>query len=212
MRSYTPVDRALLQLDLGLRTLFGRPRSTGRPHPGEEFPDRGLEEPQRRHVEGLMRVDHTGEVCAQALYQGQALTARDRQVAERLMQAAEEENDHLIWCERRLQEIGGRKSLLNPFWYLASLGIGAAAGLAGDRLSLGFLAETERQVVRHLEEHLASLPARDRRSRAILEQMKVDEACHAATAERMGAQEVPPPLKLLMKLQSKVMTTTAYRI
>ncbi len=159
-----------------------------------------------------MRVDHTGEVCAQALYQGQALTARDRRVAERLVQAAEEENDHLIWCERRLEELGGRKSLLNPFWYLASLGIGAAAGLAGDRLSLGFLAETERQVVRHLEDHLASLPSQDRRSRAVLEQMKVDEGEHAATAVRMGAKELPPPLKLMMKLQSKVMTTTAYRI
>ncbi len=212
MRRYSLIDRALLQVDLGLRTLFGRPRSTGRPLPGEDLPDGALDEAQRRHVEGLMRVDHTGEVCAQALYQGQALTARDRRVAERLVQAAEEENDHLIWCERRLEELGGRKSLLNPFWYLASLGIGAAAGLAGDRLSLGFLAETERQVVRHLEDHLASLPSQDRRSRAVLEQMKVDEGEHAATAVRMGAKELPPPLKLMMKLQSKVMTTTAYRI
>ncbi len=212
MRRYTLLDRALLQLDLGLRTVFGRPRSTGRPVPGEELPDGRLDERQRRHVEGLMRVDHTGEVCAQALYQGQALTARDRRVAGRLMQAAEEENDHLIWCEQRLEELGGRKSLLNPLWYLASLGIGAAAGLAGDRLSLGFLAETERQVVRHLEEHLASLPPQDRRSRAVLEQMKLDEGEHAATAVRMGAKELPPPLKLMMKLQSKVMTTTAYRI
>ena len=212
MRRYSLLDRALLQLDLGLRTVFGHPRSTGRPVPGEELPDSMLDERQRHHVEGLMRVDHTGEVCAQALYQGQALTARDRQVAERLMQAAAEENDHLIWCERRLEELGGRKSLLNPFWYLASLGIGAAAGLAGDRLSLGFLAETERQVVRHLEDHLASLPPQDRRSRAVLEQMKVDEGEHAATAVRMGAKGLPPPLKLMMKLQSKVMTTTAYRI
>jgi len=210
MRQYSLIDRALLQLDHGLRRVFGRPRSSGREVPGENLPAPELDELQRRRVEGLMRVDHTGEVCAQALYQGQALTARDRQLARRLEQADGEENDHLIWCDQRLQELGGRKSLLNPFWYLASLGIGAAAGLAGDRWSLGFLAETEHQVVRHLEDHLAHLPQQDRRSRAILEQMKIDEGRHATTALTLGATELPPPLKLLMKLQSKVMTGTAY--
>jgi ubiquinone biosynthesis monooxygenase Coq7 len=163
-------------------------------------------------VAGLLRVDHAGEVCAQALYQGQALTARRADVRSRLEQAAREENDHLAWCGRRLEELGSHRSLLNPLWYAGSFAIGALAGLAGDRWSLGFLAETERQVVRHLDGHLADLPPDDMKSRAILEQMREDEGRHATTAVDAGAAELPGAVKGLMAGVSRVLTAVAYRL
>ena len=159
-----------------------------------------------------MRVNHAGEVCAQALYQGQALTARRKDTRVQMEQAATEENDHLAWCRNRIHELGGHTSLLNPLWYSGSLAIGAATGLLGDKWSLGFLAETEKQVVKHLQGHLQRLPAGDARSRAILEQMKTDEAQHRASALRAGGQELPEAVKKLMTLTSRVMTVTAYRI
>jgi ubiquinone biosynthesis monooxygenase Coq7 len=159
-----------------------------------------------------MRVNHAGEVCAQALYQGQALTARQDDTRRQMAQAAEEENDHLLWCRHRIHELGGHTSLLNPLWYSGSLAIGAVTGLLGDKWSLGFLAETEQQVVRHLEGHLQRLPENDEKSRAILEQMKTDEGEHRMTALNAGGVELPDPVKRLMTLASRVMTTTAYRI
>ena len=193
-----------------MRTVFGRPAVTGRPHPaadgGALEPAVELSDPERLRAARLMRVNHTGEVCAQALYQGQALTAREPHLREAMEEAAREENDHLAWCEARLEELDARTSLLNPLFYAASLGLGTAAGLAGDRWSLGFLAETERQVVRHLEGHLLRLPRQDERSRAILEQMRVDEGAHATRAVEEGAAELPAPLRRAMGLSARVMT------
>lgn len=211
-RSYSPVDRLLMSFDQGLRTVFGRPSITGRPEPAAGVAEGELDETQRREAMRLMRVNHTGEVCAQALYQGQALTARSAQVREAMEEAAAEENDHLAWCEDRVRELDGRVSLLNPLFYLGSLGLGASAGLIGDRWSLGFLAETERQVVRHLEGHLQRLAAQDARSRAVVTQMKTDEAKHASTAVTAGAAELPKPVKRAMGLASKVMTGTTYYV
>ncbi len=164
------------------------------------------------HVSGLMRINHTGEVCAQALYQGQAMTARLTHVRENMERAALEENDHLDWCNNRLQELGGHTSYLNPLWYLGSFTLGATAGLVGDKWSLGFVAETEKQVVKHLENHLQKIPENDQRSRAILEQMKIDEERHGTMALNAGGMELPEPVKKLMGLTSKVMTTLAYKI
>ncbi len=209
-RELTPLDRLVLGFDRGLRTLFGRPQTTCRPNPAGDLPEPELDTGQRRLVAGLMRVDHTGEVCAQALYQGQALTARDPGMREKLEQSAVEENDHLVWCDERLRELQGHTSYLNPFWYSASLGIGIVAGLAGDDWSLGFLAETEYQVIRHLEAHLQRLPEQDVRSRAILLQMMEDEDHHATVAVTHGARTLPAAVKALMRLQSRVMTGTAY--
>jgi ubiquinone biosynthesis monooxygenase Coq7 len=203
------VDRLIVAFDKGLRTLFA-PAQTLRAVPGEAIPDVALSEPERRDVASLMRVNHSGEICAQALYQGQALTARNAQAQAALEQAAREETEHLAWTERRIEELGGRKSVLNPFWYAGSLAIGAAAGLLGDRWNLGFLAETERQVVAHLEGHLKRVPAEDGRSRAILEQMRDDEARHATSAFRHGASELPAPARLAMRFASRMMTRTAY--
>ncbi len=210
MRHYTAFDRLLIGADIALRTLAGKPLASGRPYPAQNIDDTELDASQRRHVAGLMRVDHAGEVSAQALYQGQALTARDETVRAKLEQSAIEENDHLLWTEHRLHELGDRTSVLNPLWYAGSFAIGAFAGALGDKWSLGFLAETEHQVVRHLDEHLQQLPAEDRRSRAILEQMKVDEAHHATTAIDHGAAALPLPVKKLMSAMSKVMTRSAY--
>jgi ubiquinone biosynthesis monooxygenase Coq7 len=159
-----------------------------------------------------MRINHTGEVCAQALYQGQALTARHEETRKRMARSAQEENDHLLWCERRIQQLGDRKSLLNPVWYLGSFAIGAAAGLAGDRWSLGFVVETEHQVEDHLEEHLVEVPPDDLKTRAILEQMKQDEIHHAVAARSAGGVDLPSPVKLAMKLTSKLMTRSVYWI
>ena len=205
------MDRLIIEFDAALRTLFA-PAPTRRALPGGDLPEPELSSAERDHVVGLMRVDHCGEICAQALYQGQALTSRDPSIREVMTQAAWEETEHLNWTETRLAELGGQKSVLNPLWYAGSLAIGLAAGALGDRWNLGFLAETERQVEGHLEDHLSRLPAQDQRSRAILEQMKTDEIGHADTAVRLGAHELPPPVKLGMRLVSKVMTATAYRI
>lgn len=209
-RSFSAIDELIISLDNGMRTVFGRPQSTDRSRPGEALPESELEETEKRRTEGLMRVNHAGEVAAQALYQGQAITARDEAIREKLNQSAQEENDHLLWCENRLQELGGHTSRLNALWYLGSLGIGVVAGLAGDRWSLGFLAETERQVVEHLDDHLQRLPAQDARSRAIVTQMKEDEGHHATVAIENGAGELPWPVRRAMTLVSKVMTRTAY--
>ena len=203
------LDRFIVAFDKGLRTLFA-PAQTLRPVPGDALPDVVLSDPERRDVASLMRVNHSGEICAQALYQGQALTARNTQARAALEQAAREETEHLAWTERRIEELGGRKSVLNPFWYAGSFAIGAAAGLLGDRWNLGFLAETERQVVDHLEGYLRRVPAEDSRSRAILEQMREDEARHATSAFRHGASALPAPARLAMRLASRVMTRTSY--
>ena len=211
-RRYTPFDHLLMNVDQAVRTVFGRPATTGRPDPARAAPSGELSPQQMRHAAGLMRVNHVGEVCAQALYQGQAATARSTRVREAMQQAAREENDHLDWCEARVKALDSHLSYLNPLWYAGAFGIGAAAGVAGDKWSLGFVAETERQVVRHLDEHLTRLPAEDHKSRAVVEQMREDELKHATTAVEAGARELPTPVKGLMRLASKVMTTTAYRI
>ncbi len=211
-RDYDLFDRFLIQADRGLRTVFGKPAPTGRPDPAAAIPEAELSDDERRRAIGLMRVNHAGEVSAQALYQGQALTARLPGVRDKMERAAEEENDHLRWCEQRIDELGGHTSVLNPLWYTGSLAIGALAGWAGDQWSLGFIVETERQVVRHLEDHLERLPAADARSRAILLQMKDDEQHHATTALAAGGAPLPAPVRTLMSLTSKVMTTTAYRL
>lgn len=211
-RSYTPFDHLLVNVDQALRTVFGRPQTTGRPDPARTAEDSQLSAQEMRHAAGLMRVNHVGEVCAQALYQGQAVTARTARVREAMQEAAREENDHLDWCEARVKALDSHVSYLNPLWYAGAFGIGAAAGAAGDAWSLGFVAETERQVARHLERHLRELPSADHKSRAVLEQMHLDESRHATTAMEAGARELPAPIKGLMKLASKVMTVTAYRI
>jgi ubiquinone biosynthesis monooxygenase Coq7 len=211
-RTYSPFDHFLIQLDQAVRTVFGRPHVTERPDPATGLPEAELSDAERDHVARLMRINHTGEVCAQALYQGQALTARLPGVREGMERAAAEENDHLDWCERRVHALGGRLSLLNPLFYAGSFAIGAVAGLAGDRWSLGFVAETERQVERHLEDHLAQVPAEDERTRAVLEQMKTDEVGHATKAVEAGAATLPAPVRELMQLTAKVMTGTVYRL
>jgi ubiquinone biosynthesis monooxygenase Coq7 len=203
------IDRLIVTFDNGLKTLFG-PAATSRPAPGAEFPESGMAEAQRQHAAALMRVNHTGEVCAQALYQGQALTARSSRAQGALRHAAQEETEHLAWTAARIEELGGRQSLLNPLWYAGSFALGAAAGLLGDRWNLGFLAETERQVVEHLEGHLQRLPVEDRRSRAIVEEMRLDESRHATTAHVHGAAELPLPARVLMRTASRVMTTASY--
>ena len=209
-RRLTLLDKLIGEADTVLRTLGARGNSAGRPSPAEGHSDTDLADNERRHVAGLMRVNHTGEVCAQALYQGQSLTSRNQEVKEKLREAALEENDHLDWTKNRLDERGSHTSFLNPLWYSGSFAIGAFAGAIGDKWNLGFLAETEHQVVKHLDSHLNKLPGGDLRSRAILEQMKVDELKHATTAIDHGAAELPPPVKTLMAAMSKVMTGTAY--
>jgi ubiquinone biosynthesis monooxygenase Coq7 len=211
-RHYTPLDHLLLQVDLGLRTVLGQPRLTERPDPAAAHPEAHLADEERDLAGRLMRINHAGEVSAQGLYQGQALTARLPEVRAEMERAAMEENDHLEWCSKRAREMGTHVSYLNPVWYLGSLAIGAAAGIAGDKWSLGFVVETEHQVYRHLESHLARLPVRDDKSRAILEQMKEDEGRHARLAQGAGGAPLPGPVKLAMKLTSKVMTKTAYWI
>lgn len=205
------LDELIIAFDKGLRTIFGPARSD-RAVPGEELEQHDLSATQRIQAAALMRVNHTGEVCAQALYQGQALTARNPETKASLDRAAQEETEHLAWTERRIEELGGRKSLLNPVFYAGSFAIGAAAGLLGDRWNLGFLAETERQVVAHLESHLARLPMEDEKSRAIVEQMRNDEAGHATSALQHGAAELPGPAKSAMRLASRVMTESSYWI
>jgi len=211
-RHYSPADKFLMHLDTGLRTVFGRPRVTERPNPAENIEETELSQAEKELAGRLMRINHAGEVAAQGLYEGQALTARLAEVRDKMERAAMEENDHLAWCESRINELGSHKSLLNPLWYGGSLAIGAIAGLAGDKWSLGFVTETERQVVRHLNSHLAQLSDKDQKSRAILEQMKEDEGHHATTALHAGGADLPRPIKKLMALTSKVMTKAAFRI
>jgi ubiquinone biosynthesis monooxygenase Coq7 len=206
---HTVIDILIPEFDKALRAVLAR-APTRRPMPGEDLPEAEMNQTEKRHVAALMRVNHCGEICAQALYQGQALSSRDPAVKRELEQAAWEETEHLNWTERRITELGGRKSLLNPLWYAGSLAIGMVAGKCGDAWSLGFLAETERQVEGHLESHKASLPAQDRKSWEVLEQMKADEIRHAETAIHYGARELPPPVKLAMTISSRVMTTLSY--
>jgi ubiquinone biosynthesis monooxygenase Coq7 len=202
-------DRFIIEFDKALRTLFG-PAASTRQIPGSAEPESSLSDQERAHAGALMRINHVGEVCAQALYQGQALTCRDPQVQRALEKAAHEETEHLAWTEHRLAELGGRTSLLNPVWYLGALGIGIAAGKLGDPWSLGFLAETERQVEAHLDHHLSELPSQDKRSLAIVAQMRLDEIAHAETAMRLGARQLPAPAIQAMRLASQAMTHTAY--
>lgn len=209
-RAYSPIDSLLINLDQAVRTVFGRPQVTERPNPAKGLEESDLSDRERDHVARLMRINHTGEVCAQALYQGQALTAKLPEVRGKLERAAQEENDHLDWCESRIQELGNRKSLLNPLFYAGSFAIGALAGAAGDKWSLGFVVETERQVESHLDGHLQQVPEHDGKSRAILEQMKEDEIGHAELAQAAGGAELPGPIKMAMKLTSKVMTKSVY--
>lgn len=212
MRNYSPLDRLLMNVDIGVRTLLGKPVITERPNPSASESEGELKEADRDLAGRLMRINHAGEVSAQGLYQGQSLTARLPKVREAMERAALEENDHLEWCKTRAREVGTHVSYLNPLWYAGSVTIGAIAGAAGDRWSLGFVAETERQVVSHLEGHLRKLPDYDLRSRAVLEQMKEDEARHANMAKRAGGAELPFPVKKLMQFTSKIMTRTAYWI
>ncbi|CAD2261857.1 2-nonaprenyl-3-methyl-6-methoxy-1,4-benzoquinol hydroxylase [Stutzerimonas stutzeri] len=211
-RHYSPADRLLMQADAALRTLLPFSGQPSRPSPALLKTETELSESETRHVAGLMRINHTGEVCAQALYQGQALTARLPQVRQAMEQAADEEIDHLAWCEQRIRQLGSRTSVLNPIFYGLSFGIGASAGLISDRISLGFVAATEDQVCKHLDDHLGQLPAGDEKSRAILEQMRDDEAQHSTAAIEAGGLRFPAPVKFGMSLVSKVMTKATYRI
>ena len=205
------LDRLIAHFDRALRTVSGIARAS-RPSPAEASPEAPLEAHARRHAAALMRVNHVGEVCAQALYQGQALTARDPHARRALERAASEEEDHLAWSAERIAELGGRPSLLNPAWYAGAFAIGAIAGALGDRWNLGFLAETERQVEEHLSGHLARLPKEDARTRAVVEAMRTDEARHRDTALELGAAELPRPVKRAMRLASGLMTRIAYRV
>lgn len=211
-RRYTLLDRLLTPADQTLRTLFAS-HVAARPNPAENLPETPeiADSPAaRKHAAALMRINHSGEIAAQALYQGQAFVSRTAATRASLMEAAREETDHLAWCADRIHELGGRTSVLNPLWYAGSFSIGALAGLAGDRISLGFVAETERQVVEHLDGHLQRLPADDQRTRAIIQQMSADEERHGRNAIQAGGRELPRPVRALMKLTAKVMTRTAY--
>ena len=204
-------DSLIVEFDKVLRTLFAS-AATVRSVPGIKQAEADLTPEERSHAAALMRVNHCGEICAQALYQGQALTSHDPSIKLALVQAACEETEHLAWTERRINELGGRKSFLNPLWYGGALAIGVVAGKCGDAWNLGFLAETERQVEAHLDSHLERLPAEDLRSREILEQMREDEISHAATAVRLGARELPAVIKQAMLLSSRVMTQVSYHL
>ncbi len=203
------LDRFIVEFDKGLRTLFSQAHSV-RPYPDAEVAEATLSEEEKSRAAALMRVNHSGEICAQALYQGQALTARDPLVQQKLQHAAQEETEHLAWTAHRVHELGGHLSVLNPFWYTGSLAIGAVAGLLGDKWNLGFLSETEQQVGSHLQSHLEKLPAQDEKSRAIVAQMYTDEIGHADMAVELGGVELPMPVQMLMKLNGKVMTGAAY--
>jgi ubiquinone biosynthesis monooxygenase Coq7 len=211
-RKYTPIDRVIAAIDEGLRVSTGEAPEPFRKNPAGDLPEPDLDEREREHAAGLMRINHTGEVCAQALYAGQAATARRDETRESMQQAADEEIDHLAWCEDRLRELDSKPSLLNPLWYAGSFAIGAIAGIAGDEWSLGFVKETENQVEAHLNDHLSKLPERDARSQAILDQMKVDEAEHARMAEQAGARDLPEPVQKAMGVMAGVMKTLVYRI
>jgi ubiquinone biosynthesis monooxygenase Coq7 len=205
------LDPVLTAADAALRTLFARPHAT-RAMPSPVGASGEMTEPERREAGALMRVNHVGEVCAQALYTAQAAVARDPALRAQFIEASHEETDHLAWTRQRLEDLGARPSLLNPLWYAGAFGLGLVAGRLGDPLSLGFVAETERQVEAHLDSHLDRLPPSDTASRAVVEQMKADEARHAAQAIDAGAAELPAPAKALMRVASRVMTTLAHRI
>jgi ubiquinone biosynthesis monooxygenase Coq7 len=203
------LDSLIIEFDKGLRALFSQAHSI-RPHPDTGIGEAELSDSEMKHAAALMRVNHCGEICAQALYQGQALTARDPLVQQKLDEAAREETEHLAWTAQRVHDLGSHVSMFNPLWYTGSLAIGAVAGLLGDKWSLGFLAETERQVGMHLQSHLVKLPGNDAKSRAVVQQMYIDETQHAQMALELGAMELPLPVKMAMKLSGKVMTNTAY--
>lgn len=208
---FSLLDRAIIQLDTAISSIFATHTSI-REYPAEHLKENNLTTVEKKHVAGLMRVNHAGEVSAQGLYQGQALTASLDNVRSQMEAAAQEEVEHLAWCEKRLGELGSRTSYLNPIWYAGSYLIGAIAGLAGDKWSLGFVIETENQVVTHLSEHIKHIPVRDEKTKAVLEQMKKDEAEHAKLAKNAGGAELPMPIKWLMTCVSKIMTITAYRL
>lgn len=209
MRQFTGLDRMINSFDQALRSLVPGATTAQRENPGQTQ-DAALSITESRHVTGLMRVNHSGEVCAQALYHGQALTAKLPSVRLEMEFAAQEEQDHLAWCEDRLKELNSYPSLLNPVWYSLSFAMGAAAGIAGDKYSLGFVAETEKQVSQHLISHLSQLPVQDEKSKAILEQMNTDELHHRDTALQAGGVELPVPVKIMMQIISKTMTKTSY--
>lgn len=211
-RHYSALDQILMRLDHALSSSVAGIAVARRENPSADIPEAEMDVAERRHAAGLMRINHTGEVCAQALYVGQAVVARDPATREHLEHAAQEEADHLAWCHDRLVELGARPSLLNPLWYTASYTLGAVAGLRGDGWNLGFVVETERQVEAHLDEHLETLPPQDARSRAILSVMKADEARHADEAEAAGARVLPPPIPSLMRFMSGIMKHIAYRL
>jgi ubiquinone biosynthesis monooxygenase Coq7 len=211
-RHLSALDRAIVEIERALGTSLDAKPEAQRPSPAAGMAEAELDDTQRRHAAGLMRVNHTGEVCAQALYSGQAAVARDEQTRSRLLHAAAEETDHLAWCGERLDALASRPSLLNPIWYAGSFAIGAVAALVGDRVSLGFVVETERQVEAHLGEHLEKLPEADTASRAVVAQMQADEARHGRMAKEAGGIELPAPVPALMAAASKVMKAVAYRI
>ncbi|MDX8397716.1 MAG: 2-polyprenyl-3-methyl-6-methoxy-1,4-benzoquinone monooxygenase [Mariprofundaceae bacterium] len=209
-RHYSLADQMIAQVDQALNNIFCR-QKTERAYPAEQAAEDHLSTEQKKLAAGLMRVNHAGEMAAQALYHGQSLTARDRSIRDKLRQASVEESDHLNWCRTRLDELGEQPSKLDPLWYAGSFAIGVTAGIAGDRWNLGFLAETEHQVVRHLDHHLEQLPPTDERSRAIVAQMRQDELGHAHLAEDLGAAALPKAINTVMGLTSKVMTSLAQR-
>lgn len=211
-RQLSLLDKLLDQIDSGLRTSFGSAPAPNRVSPAQAMEEPELTKEQRQHAVGLMRVNHAGEICAQALYQGQALTAKLPHVGEQMRESAAEEIDHLAWCEQRIHQLGGKTSALNPVWYTMSFTLGAGAGLISDKLSLGFVAATEDQVCNHLEKHLQQLPEDDTKSRSIVEQMLVDEAQHAESALAAGGHKFPKPVKALMTLVSSAMTKSSYKI
>jgi 3-demethoxyubiquinol 3-hydroxylase len=211
IRTLSPLDRLLIGCERALEAIAGSPQAQ-RPSPAAGIAEAELDDAERSHAAGLMRINHTGEVCAQALYFGQAALARDADNQQHLLRAAVEETDHLAWCAQRLQQLDSRPSLLNPLWYAGSYAIGAAAAIAGDPVSLGFVVETERQVEAHLADHLEKLPAQDERSRAVLMQMQTDEIRHAEAARHRGGIDLPFPLPQLMHFSSLVMKTVAYRV
>lgn len=206
-----PLEKLIIGFDQALRTLTGQSGS-GRASPAQSTPEGEMNEQQRRHAAGLMRVNHAGEICAQALYEGQALAAKSQQARETLLQAAAEEQDHLRWCRERLEQLDSTPSVLDPLFYGVSFVMGAFAGLAGDKVSLGFVEATEDQVIAHLDRHLQDLPEEDRRSRLIIKQMREDEQKHAAHALAMGGEEFPRPIKAAMTVVSQLMTKTTYRV
>lgn len=210
-RFYTAIDQFIIEIDKAMTTTWGKPAVTDRACPDQHIEnEQDLSAAERKHAAALMRINHAGEVSAQALYQGQALTAKLPEVRAAMEQAALEENDHLVWCEKRIHELDSHKSGLNPFWYAGSFAIGAIAGKIGDKWSLGFVAETEKQVIKHLDEHLDSISEKDFQSRAVIAQMKLDEAHHGTLAVNAGGAELPVPVRKLMGLVSKVMTKSSY--